>query len=90
MLIGNSCFSFLIPVYGTDLPLDSRKTNNKILLDALSSFDVRAELSGRNDITIDGKKISGSAYQVNLGKSDGSNKKALHHGLCSSMSTLVP
>ena len=25
-------------------------------------------------------KISGSAYKVNLGKTDGSGKKALHHG----------
>lgn len=39
-----------------------------------------AEASGRNDIVIGDKKISGSAYKINLGKAGGVGKKALHHG----------
>ena len=40
---------------------------------------VDAELSGRNDITVNGKKFSGSAYEVDLGGRY-KIKKALHHG----------
>ena len=43
-------------------PLDSKNDNNKILISALKRLNCVAEVSGRNDITIQGKKISGSAY----------------------------
>jgi lipoate-protein ligase A len=43
------------------------------VVDALRSLEVPAEISGRNDIVIDGKKISGSAQY----KKDG---KIMHHG----------
>ncbi|KNF09212.1 lipoate-protein ligase LplJ [Gottschalkia purinilytica] len=56
---------------------DNSKNNfvkfTKPVIDALETLDVHAEFSGRNDITIDGKKISGNAqyyYQDRM----------LHHG----------
>ncbi len=49
-------------------------------MNCLKNLGVNAELSGRNDIILEGRKISGSAYQINLGKKDGSNRKLLHHG----------
>ncbi|MCL2128654.1 MAG: lipoate--protein ligase [Treponema sp.] len=45
----------------------------KPVLEALLSFGVRAEISGRNDITIEGKKISGNAQYIRQGR-------VLHHG----------
>lgn len=58
----------------------SKKINNSILISALKNLGIEAEVSGRNDILCDGKKISGSAYKVNLGNKDGEGRKALHHG----------
>lgn len=78
--LGNTCFSFLTPIFDDSQPLDSKKVNNQIILGALNSIGINAEVSGRNDLTFDGKKFSGSAYQINLGKADGTGKKALHHG----------
>lgn len=43
------------------------------IVKALERFGVKAELSGRNDITIDQKKFSGNAQYVKQGK-------VLHHG----------
>lgn len=43
------------------------------IIKALKKFGVESELSGRNDITIDGKKFSGNAQVVK-------NSKLLHHG----------
>ncbi len=54
--------------------------NNKIIINALGSLGIEAKVSGRNDITVDDKKISGSAYRLNLGGKGGKGKKALHHG----------
>ena len=51
-----------------------------MLLNSLKSFGVVGEASGRNDLTVDGKKVSGSAYKLKLGKKDGSGKRSLHHG----------
>lgn len=51
-----------------------------MLLSALKSFGVTGEASGRNDLTVEGKKVSGSAYKLKLGKKDGSGKRSLHHG----------
>ena len=45
----------------------------KPVLAALAQLQVRAECSGRNDILINGKKISGSAQMVRRGR-------VLHHG----------
>lgn len=54
--------------------------NNEVLIDALAKFKVLAEPSGRNDIHVNGRKVSGSAYKLSLGKKDGTGKKSLHHG----------
>jgi lipoate-protein ligase A len=54
--------------------------NNSVLIESLKHFGVDAVPSGRNDIHVDGKKVSGSAYKLNLGKRDGSGRKSLHHG----------
>ncbi len=43
------------------------------VIDALASVGVRASLSGRNDLLVDGKKISGNAQYKN-------NQVNLHHG----------
>ena len=45
----------------------------KPILEALSALGLSASLSGRNDILIDGKKISGNAQHSSSGK-------VLHHG----------
>lgn len=50
------------------------------MLQALAELGVTGEASGRNDLTVDGKKVSGSAYKLKLGKKDGSGRRSLHHG----------
>ena len=78
--LGNSCYSFLTPIAPDVLPLNARVDNNKVLVRALESIGIHTELSDRNDIFYNGKKVSGSAYQASLGKKDGSGRKTLHHG----------
>lgn len=77
--LGNTCFSFFIPIYDDTSPLDTRVKNNEVIINALKTLNVEANISGRNDLEVDGKKISGSAYQLDLG-SNTRRKKALHHG----------
>ena len=74
--LGNTCFSFLTP-YEKEDKLQYRTVNNQIILDALAKLGVKAEVSGRNDLVVDGKK---SAYRLHLGGKDGAGKKSLHHG----------
>ena len=59
---------------------DYKTLNNDVLIRALDKLGVKGEASGRNDLTIDGRKVSGSAYKLNIGKKDGSGRKSLHHG----------
>lgn len=68
--LGNSIFTFLSPNTSFD-----KERNNSILIDSLELLGVtgKCEVSGRNDITCDGKKVSGSAYKV-------AEKNAIHHG----------
>lgn len=77
--LGNSVWSFFTPIEDFS-KTDYKTLNNGILLRALENLGVKATASGRNDIEVDSKKISGSAYKLNLGKSDGSGWKVLHHG----------
>lgn len=49
------------------------KKFTKPVIDALASLGIEAEFTGRNDITIDGKKISGNAQYYH-------QNKMLHHG----------
>ncbi|MGN0732965.1 MAG: lipoate--protein ligase [Emergencia sp.] len=43
------------------------------VINALSHYGIKAEFTGRNDITIDGKKISGNSQYIRHGR-------VLHHG----------
>ncbi|AYV78380.1 MAG: hypothetical protein Edafosvirus11_15 [Edafosvirus sp.] len=65
---GNAIFSIVSPGL-----MDNKHNNNKILLSALKTIGINAEATGRNDITVDGKKISGSAFRLE-------RDLFLHHG----------
>lgn len=67
---GNLNYSFLIPDVKADIDFG---TFTKPLIAALRGIGVEAEQSGRNDITVEGKKISGNAQYY-------SNNVLLHHG----------
>lgn len=60
---GNLNFTFISKFedMGT---IDFRKFAQPVI-DALGTIGVKAELTGRNDITVDGKKISGNAQRIN-------------------------
>lgn len=68
--LGNICFT----VIG---PFDDKSSNIEIftrpVIEFLDSLGVRAEFTGRNDITVDGLKISGMAQCVKKGR-------IMHHG----------
>lgn len=66
--LGNLNFTFIV----------SQKNYNvmkqtQVIIDAIKSFGIDVKLSGRNDLTIDGKKFSGNAFYKN-------GKNAYHHG----------
>ncbi len=65
--LGNLNFSFI-----TSKEQYDKKTNNLIILQALNSLNINAEISGRNDMVINQQKFSGHAY---LNK-----RNCLHHG----------
>jgi|SRR3989344_519793 len=66
--LGNSIFSFISPRKNYD-----RKRNFQIIINALKKFNITAEQAGRNDILVNGKKVSGSAFKENP-------DRAFHHG----------
>ena len=66
--LGNLNFSFL-----ASKDIYSKEKNFDIILKALSRLGLRAEISGRNDILVNGKKISGNAYSIEKGV-------CIHHG----------
>ncbi|NLY45978.1 MAG: lipoate--protein ligase [Tissierella sp.] len=59
---GNLNFSIITNADGSSV-IDFKKYNLSIL-EALTKLGVQCELSGRNDITIDGKKFSGIAQSI--------------------------
>lgn len=66
--LGNICFTIISPVE------EGRKERNfKAVADALGYMGIEAQISGRNDITVDGLKVSGSAFQTTKGR-------FCHHG----------
>ena len=69
--LGNLNFTFIVPSQGKRA-YDFKRFTDKII-DALKTFGVQAEYSGRNDLLIDGKKFSGNAQLVG-------ERKILHHG----------
>lgn len=66
--LGNLNFTMITDDRNFDIP---RQT--KIIMNALRKLGIETEMSGRNDILYQGKKISGNAYQHHHGFS-------LHHG----------
>jgi len=66
--LGNTNFTFLSGAGEYD-----KKRNNRIITDALARFGISAESTGRNDILVEGRKVSGSAFKL---KKD----RAFHHG----------
>lgn len=71
--LGNANFTFI-----SKKPNYRRRDNFDIIINALARFDIKAEVSGRNDIVVqtsDGtaRKISGSAFKE-------TPHKAFHHG----------
>ncbi len=69
--LGNLCFTFILHVEKLD-QMDMRFFALPVVK-ALEKMGVTAEISGRNDITIDGKKFSGTAQRV-------FKNKLLYHG----------
>ncbi|EGR27366.1 lipoate-protein ligase a, putative [Ichthyophthirius multifiliis] len=79
--LGNICFTFITPIFDKDIySLDPRQDNVQILQSAMNILGISTGLTKRKDLTFKEKKISGSAYQANMGNKQGDNKKCLHHG----------
>ena len=66
--LGNLNFSFIC-----DEESFSALENFEIIIRALARFGIDAEPTGRNDVTVSGKKISGNAFMHKKGR-------VLHHG----------
>ena len=69
--MGNINFSFVVDYRKEDF--NSMERFAKAIVKALSKFGINPEFSGRNDITIDGKKFSGNAQYV-------TRNRILQHG----------
>lgn len=68
--LDNICYTVIAPF---DKDADNYRKFTAPVIEYLNSIGVKAEFSGRNDITVDGKKISGNAQTV----ADG---RIMHHG----------
>ncbi|MDP8162391.1 lipoate--protein ligase [Pasteurella skyensis] len=66
--LGNTNFTFLSPKQDYD-----QQANFNIIINALKDLGIEATCSGRNDILIDNKKVSGSAFKHKIDRS-------FHHG----------
>jgi len=75
--LGNSVFCFINPITAEQ---DFKTFNNSLLIGSLEHFNIKAEASGRNDLQVGEKKISGSAYKLKLGRTNGIGRRSLHHG----------
>ena len=69
--LGNLNYTFIADAKESER-LDLRLFCEPVLR-TLSSFGVKAELNGRNDMTVDGQKFSGNAQMIRHGR-------VLHHG----------
>lgn len=69
--MGNLNFTFIVDA--SDVERINFRMFCEPIMRALATFGVTAELSGRNDITVDGKKISGNAQYLREGR-------VMHHG----------
>lgn len=68
--LNNLCYTVIAPY---DEKVDNYRKFTAPVIEYLNSLGVKAEFSGRNDIVIDGKKISGNAQTV-------VNGRIMHHG----------
>ena len=66
--LGNICFTIISPVNEGD-----KARNFKVVVEALDMMGIKAQVSGRNDVVVDGRKVSGSAFQTTKGR-------FCHHG----------
>ena len=66
--LGNTNFTFL-----SGKSDYNKQANNQIITTALSACGVQAQASGRNDILVEGRKISGAAFKE-------TKDRAFHHG----------
>ncbi|MBR2571856.1 MAG: lipoate--protein ligase [Clostridia bacterium] len=66
--LGNLNFSFLVPRADYDV---ARQLS--VISNAVRALGVRAETTGRNDVTVGGRKFSGNAFRL-------LDASALHHG----------
>lgn len=66
--LGNICFTIISPADESD-----KTCNFKAVVEALDMMGIKAQVSGRNDIVVDGRKVSGSAFQTTKGR-------FCHHG----------
>lgn len=62
--LGNLNFTFCLRTEDYDLPRQQR-----VLLSAVRSLGIPAELSGRNDLTVQGRKFSGNSFYSHAGRS---------------------
>jgi lipoate---protein ligase len=69
--LGNLNYTFIRPMEYLDSTVFS--VLSKPMVEALNSMGIPAISQGRNDITLDGKKISGTAQRIH-------HKKLMHHG----------
>ena len=69
--LGNINFSFVVNYSQEDF--NSMERFARAIIKALEKLGLKAEFTGRNDITLDGKKFSGNAQYV-------TKKRILHHG----------
>jgi len=68
--LGNLCYTVIAPY---DADEDNYKKFTAPVIEYLNFLGVKATFSGRNDITVDGKKISGNAQTVY-------KNRIMHHG----------
>lgn len=68
--LDNICYTVIAPF---DKDADNYRKFTAPVIEYLNSLGVKAEFSGRNDITVEGKKISGNAQTV-------VGNRIMHHG----------
>lgn len=69
--LGNLCFTL---ISGSSFNVEKQKSiNNHFIINTLKKFSIDACASGRNDILVHDRKISGAAFQIQQGN-------LMHHG----------
>lgn len=64
--LGNTCWTFIDPEFRPQY-------NTKVICDALAKLNIKANGTGRNDVEVDGKKVSGAAFRK-------TPHRSIHHG----------